>query len=1464
MSPNAAPPVTQRAYTLRLRRGPGKCLACQKDDCDCWRDALWATHEAVNRGAKAFGDWLLTLRGGLCHALADMEVPANRRVLLALSWLSVEDERGAPDGDGLRIATGKEPADKRGEAVKAALREILEKRGVQASEIEKWVRDCGPSLEARIREDAVWVNRSAVFDERAKELKGLTREYAQTTTMSFFGPEGIYFALPATGSNEESGDDGAGADEGPEFRRLARQWVSTNFGTGDKSDTGKIVKMLRKLGKADLSKFARRPKSELIESMSKKVSGPTHDLDGLRIGIGWSTGRFSKGRLAINNLSSRPTMDDIKVMQGKFTEEADEKERKSGTRDAPVWMAHLGNCIERACGMPFVRDRNHIGEFSVMLDHAARRVSIAHSWIKLAEQRRRQFESDAKKLNELRDNRDNAVAWLDQFCADRSSATGAGAEGGYRIRKRAVEGWGHVVKAWARSSCKTSDERIAAARDVQADPEIEKFGDIQLFEALATDEAACVWRDETDKPDASILIDYVAGTTAEHDQKRFKVPAYRHPDALRHPVFCDFGNSRWAIRFAIHDVVKARSKGKRAKKDTNGHQNRHGLRMGLWNGNSVNDVDLKWSSKRLTKDLALDDNPDAKAISVTRADRLGRAASGAVGPAAIKNVFEEKDWNGRLQAPRAQLDRIAELEDHGHQAPAEGLRRRLRWLVSFSPRLRPSGPFIEYAASEGIEPNRKGEYYPNAPVNKGREGLAKLALSRLPGLRVLSVDLGHRFAASCAVWEAVPNAVFKKEIAHLEVLAGGPGKDDLYLHVTQPGNDAKTHTVIYRRIGPNNLPDGKAHPAPWARLDRQFLIKLQGEDEETREASDDEIWAVHKLEAELGRAVPLIDRMVRGGFGQTDKQKRRLETLRGLGWKPATTNVQSGAAGEEEGEARTVSRSVDELMFSAVRAMRLALKRHGDRARVAFGVMAEFKPMPGDRKYYFHEAKDASTGDVEATRRGKRIEFLQDALSLWHDLFSSRGWKDDAAKTLWDQHVATLPEYQTPEEIAEDLTGIERKKKRKENRDKLRAAAEALAADDQRRETLHEAWKKRWESDDEQWNKRLRWFKDWILPRGKAGDDPGIRHVGGLSLTRLATLTEFRRKVQVGFFTRLRPDGTKPEIKESFGQATLDALDRLREQRVKQLASRIVEAALGIGRIKTPKGGKTPKRPSKAVDAPCHAVVIESLTHYRPDDLRTRRENRQLMTWSSSKVKKYLAEACQLNGLHLREVPAGYTSRQDSRTGAPGIRCQDVPAKDFMQSPFWRKQVAQAEKKGTEGKGGARERFLVDLNAKWKDRTEAAWKSAGSVRIPLKGGELFVSADPRSPTAKGIQADLNAAANIGLRALLDPDWSGRWWYVPCKAGTSDPVLDRIKGSKAFEGVQSLPADGAAPAGSEASKGQPKKNRGRAPKEIENLWRDPSSDGLAAGRWKQTQAYWNDVQYRAVRLMRKRAGLDSDG
>jgi IS605 OrfB family transposase len=514
--------------------------------------------------------------------------------------------------------------------------------------------------------------------------------------------------------------------------------------------------------------------------------------------------------------------------------------------------------------------------------------------------------------------------------------------------------------------------------------------------------------------------------------------------------------------------------------------------------------------------------------------------------------------------------------------------------------------------------------------------------------------------------------------------------------------------------------------------------------------------------------------------------------------------------------------------------------------------------MPGNRRYYFTEAKELSANDDPSTRSKNYIEFIQDALILWHDLVFSRGWRDDKAKKLWDDHIATLPEYQALQESSEESSGSAYRSKQNQNREKLHGVAKVLAENTTLRETLHNAWKTRWEEDDEWWKKQLRWFRDWILPRGKAADDPAIRKVGGLSLTRLASLTEFRRKVQVGFFTRLHPDGSKAEIKEGFGQRVLDDLEHLREQRVKQLASRIVEAALGVGRVKRSKNGKDPKRPTSRVDKPCHAIVIEDLTHYRPEETRTRRENRQLMTWSASKVKKYLSEACQLHGLHLREVSASYTSLQDSRTGAPGIRCQDVPIVDFMRSPFWRKQVAQAEKKLAENKGDSRERFLCELNEMWEDKPRADWQKFGTVRVPLSGGEVFVSADPASPSAKGLQADLNAAANIGLRALTDPDWTGKWWYVPCDVNTFKPLKDKVKGSSVINSdkqLVQLQTPSSDPKGKRRGKGMSTSKT----KEVVNLWRDISSfplENTEIGEWKEYAAYQNGVQSRVIRILKE--------
>jgi IS605 OrfB family transposase len=1443
-----------------------------------WREALWLTHEMVNKGAKVFGDWLLTLRGGLDHTLADTkgkdgkekhgcnptdEERKARRILLALSWLSVESRLGAPEK--FIIASGQDAAEERNGKVVAALEEILNSRGVEPNEINAWKINCSASLSAAIRDDAVWVNRSKAFDDAVKSIGcPLPRDKAWDMLGRFFESEDAYLA-PLEGSEDESSDTEQ-EDKAKDLVKKAGEWLSNRFGKGKGADFSRMADVYGKIaawaGNAQAGTTGNNAINELATALSE-FTPASNDLQGV-LGLISGPGYKSKTRNLLTQLAQTPvvTQDNLKDLNKRAAADTKKCKEKIGSKGQQPYANAILKEVESVCGFTYLQNggtARHC-EFAVMLDHAARRVSLVHTWIKRAEAERRRFEKDLQMLGQV----PSAVKeWLDKYCEERSNSSGALEP--YRIRRRAVDGWEKVVAAWSKTGCKTPEDRITAARVLQDDPAIDKFGDIQLFEALAEDDAVCVWHKDGDpnrEPDPQPLIDYVRATEANFKKQQFKVPAYRHPDAFLHPVFCDFGKSRWDIEFAIHEARKVKAtKSALRRKNRQCFDSSRELFMTLWTGNEMKRVPMGWQSKRLARDLALGQNtPNDGAPEVPRADRLGRAASNVTKSNEVKiaGLFEEAEWNGRLQAPRRQLEAIARRVDkHQWDAKAKKMRDQLHWLITFSPKLRPTGPWFEYAATfpdnalAKPSVSRKGTFFVKYRDNE-RPRKGGLILSRLPGLRLLSVDLGHRYAAACAVWETLSKEKFEGEIKGRKVRYSDSETGGLFCH-TEHGNNAVT---IYRRIGADMLPDGTPHPAPWARLDRQFLIKLQGEEEETRAASNQEIWAVHQLEAELGRTSPIIDRLVKAGWGQSGQQRTRLDVLCKLGWKPISEDRVSDGTDEGEYEVRKPSLSVDELMFSAVRTMRLALKRHGDRARIAFAMTAEYKPMPGDRKYYFTEAKDLSTNDDQVAREHKQIEFIQDALVLWHGLFSSRGWQDDAARKLWDDHVAKLSGYNAPEEIREDASGVERKKKQKENREKLYSVAKALAGDATLRKALHDAWKTRWKEDDERWKRQIRWFKDWILPRGKASNDPAIRKVGGLSLTRLATLTEFRRKVQVGFFTRLHPDGTKAETKEHLGQSVLDTLEHLREQRVKQLASRIAEAALGIGSENRKKHWDGRKRARERIKdprfIPCHAIVIENLTYYRPEETRTRRENRQLMSWSSSKVKKYLAEACQLHGLHLREVSAGYTSRQDSRTGAPGIRCQDVSIKEFMQLPFWRKEVARAEKKRAEGKGDARECFLCELNAQWKDKSKAAWGEAGIVRIPLKGGEIFVSADKNSPAAKGLQADLNAAANIGLKALADPDWPGKWWFVPCNSTTFEPLKDKVGGFAAIRLNESLKK---APASWEGEETKKKRSR-----DVVNLWRDVSSQPISASDdWREFTPYWNGVQTRVVNILRQSAG-----
>jgi hypothetical protein len=1317
----------------------------------------------------------------------------------------------------------------------------------------------------------------------------------------------------------------------------------------------------------------------------------------------------------------------------------------------PVWANGVDEQFRKSCAIAGMRGSPEY--VYLMFALAARRISQTQSWTKINERERHEAaaqEDEALRKLQKVDPDGRAREWLKHYEERRFASSGA--TSAFRVTKRMIGECDAVLKAWEGTA--TSEERDAKTALVQE--RTEKFGDASLYADLASESGAeAIWRSSDG---AEILKEWVRFRGAQYNQERLKVPRFCHPNPFLHPTWCEFGGattkgddtnkpSKPQVWYAWRDDIPP-------KPEPGG--NADGLRR-LWvllpnfDSKEAKPGPMRWRSKQLSKDLG--GLRDTVAKQIPRADRLSVAAAGlphcdaAHRPIRYRPEFpfssDAKGWNARLQADRDALRNLEKQWDADHDCwRDEGKAlRAMRWFVTFSPKL---------AASEGpgraVDPKLGWRSSPHTDLNKrqNREGRAKLILPRLAGLRVLSVDLGLRHAAACAVWQTIANKEFEEECEKARTCGAeirfGPRsvageapdpENALYCHLVwaekesnsatptaKAGHREKFHPVtVYRRVGPDKL-GGKDHPAPWARLEhqRQFVIKLQGEGRPAREASNEEIWLVHQLEKEMGLAAPLIDRLAQAGWGKTRKQPHRVHALRKLGWCPSTNSELALANPERANARRPPDLQVDALMSATVQVARQALRRHNDRARIAFGLRSDYKPMPGDKKYLFSPRAGDYDGfpDKPEQRLARHTEYLQDMLCLWYELAVSPKWRDDDALSWWNGEILPLvrkaafteppalasadqkdsakrqrheakisrwrnawdrvltQELSRPAEEAEDQRDArQRKADREAMHGLLRPVAEALRRDPPLRERLAAKWADRWTRDEGRrrwndpdpaksdfhpvprtdcrgkrastmaarldgggWHARLRKLANWLVPRGlrtrfeetaderitRTGKVGAARNAGGLSLTRIDALVEFRRAL-----VALRTGGTPwgrveigadgsvtagpREAGESYARRLLDVIAQLREQRSKQLASRIIEAALGVGRehlMPTRKrpdkkcwcgevhhNKKTPKRPGDRQYDACHAIIIERLDNYKPDEVRTRRENRMLAAWRKAELKKRLREGCELHGLHLRDVPAGYTSRQDSRTGAPGIRCEDLAVDEFLRDPSgepsWivRQAVARmldekasesgsdpfderferASKEAALGKGKSLDRYVVKLYGFWRNRPHSAQKT---VRLPRRGGALFVSAGSDYPaaTGKGLQADINAAANIGLKAIMDPDWPGAWWYVPAAldaAGWRVPAARTCAGAAwVKEWKVAKHGDGYSPAGQPPKPADPGAAPGATAKEkkVVNLWRDCISSDVphfASGdAWREYAAYKADVECRVVRLLLEQA------
>ena len=268
--------------------------------------------------------------------------------------------------------------------------------------------------------------------------------------------------------------------------------------------------------------------------------------------------------------------------------------------------------------------------------------------------------------------------------------------------------------------------------------------------------------------------------------------------------------------------------------------------------------------------------------------------------------------------------------------------------------------------------------------------------------------------------------------------------------------------------------------------------------------------------------------------------------------------------------------------------------------------------------------------------------------------------------------------------------------------------------------------------------------------------EPMIMGHRGISVKRIEQLDGFRRAV-LSLNRLLRHE--KLDEKPEFGRATrgdvlpdpceeiTDKLVRLKEERVNQTAHLIIAQALGV-RLKDPALSGT-----HDVGADVHGtyepipgrmpvdfICLEDLSRYKTDRSRAKSENSRLMNWCHRQLNAKVAMLAEPFGIPVLEVFASYSSRFDSKTGAPGFRAAEVEADDRR---FWTKAI--------EKEPLAKDTFAT--------LDELKKQGAGHLRllVPKHDGALFLAAVPGSanlPTVR--QADVNAAINIGLRAIAGP------------------------------------------------------------------------------------------------------------
>lgn len=334
-----------------------------------------------------------------------------------------------------------------------------------------------------------------------------------------------------------------------------------------------------------------------------------------------------------------------------------------------------------------------------------------------------------------------------------------------------------------------------------------------------------------------------------------------------------------------------------------------------------------------------------------------------------------------------------------------------------------------------------------------------------------------------------------------------------------------------------------------------------------------------------------------------------------------------------------------------------------------------------------------------------------------------------------------------------------------------------------------------------------------------------LRGQRGLSLSRIEQLENLRRL----FLRYNRSFDRKAGEPAKFGSADLgrrsgepcrlllEKIDQIKEQRVNQTAHIILAEALGVrlrehqidanARHTRDIHGEYEKIPGRE---PVDFIVIENLDRYLTSQGRAPSENSRLMKWAHRGVRdkiKMLAE--EPFGIPIVEAAAAYSSRFCAVTAAAGARCEELARLDEYHRGSFEQRAKRPPKPGQPNPDifatllaqfDELEKLNQELQRNRESRSETG-RSLYTLFIPKQGGPLFLPLHAEravAPIKVPKQADINAAINIGLRAIAAPDALGVLHKVRAQReyGALRPIIKNARERAAFNSKSTISLNGA--------------------------------------------------------------------